>query len=197
MELPDDIILYLTSFFPIESVVNAKLSCKKWHSILSTELFWKLLCRNKLGVNSDIPSANTWELEYKKRFEIGTGPHYYNLLNFSGFRDTDTFLLSRLKSVCDGDLSFEDELLSLLKDAFAEQQDFFSHLSTSTHTCTNKHCDIYIRFYQLVGCFRNIGAPRLARILEIAEAVFSSKWNCRDFTLANQFFKQVTRQLLS
>jgi hypothetical protein len=109
-----------------------------------------------------------------------------------GFRDTDTFLLSRLRAIGEGDHQFEDEIMELMSECFEEHKKFFDFASVKQNlSCTKQHCEIHVRFYKLVGCFKNIGAPRLARILETAEMVFVSKKCCEDVQLARQFFKQV------
>ena len=111
--------------------------------------------------------------------------------NIEGFRDTESFLLSRIKSIGEGDPQFEDEIMDLMSECFYEHNEFFDACTESDLACTEKSCEIHVRFYKLAGCFKNIGAPRLAHILETAETVFACKSSCKDIRLAKQFFKQV------
>ena len=83
MHLPNDIIVSIISFCPITTVVNAKQTCKNWNRVLCTEIFWKTLCENQLGLVYDQPMEKSWELEYKKNFEIGI---YAKMTKVDNFR---------------------------------------------------------------------------------------------------------------
>ncbi len=71
MYLPSDVIVSIISFCPISTVTNAKLTCKSWNATLCTEIFWKTMCQNQLGITYDQPIERSWELEFKRNFEIG------------------------------------------------------------------------------------------------------------------------------
>jgi hypothetical protein len=144
--LPEDIMVLILAFLPMDEMRNMGFVCKGFHKVLDSERIWSHLCEETFGLTYKLPTE-TWKNTYKQlsTHKVNCCPH---------LRWLDTKYLPRVFEKLTKHLAKQNSLLCY----GSPEDEAKCHFSTKNlWMCVTPGC-----FY--VGCGRRDGKHMLTHI---------------------------------